>query len=88
MRKAYKFIENRNAPIVKIVDQVGRVEKLSDRCVDILLRLLESIDLVCGLRVVGVVENFVLATIRTIVVNEFALAFPVLLSKDLHETIS
>ena len=88
MRKVYEFVENRNAPIVKIVDQVGRVEKLGDRRVDVLLRLLESIGPVCDLRVVGVVENLVLATIRTIVVNEGVLAFPVLLSEDLHEKIS
>lgn len=70
------------------MDQVGRVEKLGDRCVDVLLRLLESIGPICDLWVVGVVENLVLATIRTIVVNEGILAFPVLLSEDLQKTIS
>ena len=88
MRKAYKFVENRNVPVVKIVDQVGRVEKLGDRRVDVLLRLLKSIGPVCDLRVVGEVENLALATIRTIVVNEGVLAFPVLLSEDLQRTIN
>lgn len=76
--------EQRNSPIVKVVNQVGSVEELRHRDVDELLRFAECCCLVRGLGIVREIKNIPLMTFRAVIVDPRVLAFPVLVSEDLQ----
>jgi hypothetical protein len=64
--------------------QIGGIEKLDNCSVDILLGLVESLCLVCDLRVIRIVELHAATSVRAIVIDPGTTAFPILMRENLE----